>query len=186
MSAAKHLTETGCMKRNLGPFHSHWCALLEFHLKRKRLTGQAFALLIGKSQQVVHTYQTGKSRPPLDLVREWAERLGMTPHERDQFVTAAYEAWTPAPVWAKLVELEARALGAASHVRENGAVGELRKAVDDMMGVMRDVESLFYARNVPGGVEALRSKREEIGQAIRRLIERHMRPPPRPPPTTAG
>lgn len=173
------------MKGRRGAFYSHWCVLLEFHMRRKRLTGQAFAAIVGKAQPVFHAYYAGKTRPPLDLLNSWAEKLGLTPTERDQFVTAAYEAWTPGPIWARLVELEARAFGAASHVRDNGGVGELRRAVDEMMGALRDIEALFYSRNVPGGVEGIREKREEIGQQIRRLLEKHMRPPPRdPPPTT--
>jgi len=171
-------------RRNLGPFYSHWCVLLEFHLKRKRLTGQAFADRVRKSQQVVHAYQTGKTRPPLDLVRDWAEALGMTPPEREQFVTAAYEAWTPGPIWAKLVELESRATGAAAHVREGTELANLRGAVDEILATLRDVETVFYVQRVPGGLEEIRRKREEIGTAIRSILERHSKPPPRP--TTSG
>ncbi len=178
------LLGAGPMKRNLGPFYSHWCALLDFHLKRKRLTGQAFARLVRKSQQVIHGYQTGKSRPPLDVVRSWAAALGLSPHEREQFVTAAYEAWTPAPIWAKLLELEQRAYGAAGKVTEPGEVGILRAAVDEMAAVLREVETLFYTRSVPGGVDEIRRKRTEVGLAIRKLLEANTKAPSRktPPP----
>ena len=162
-----------------GPYYSHWCVLLEFHLKRKRLTGQAFARLVGRSQQVVHSYQTGKTKPPLELLREWTGKLAMTPMEREQFITAGYEAWTPGVVWAKLLELEAKAMASAEHVQDPGEVGQLRKTIEALLVVLREVEAIFYARSVPGGVEEIHRRRSEIGLAIREAIERHSRPPPR-------
>lgn len=170
-----------CMRQHHG-FFSHWCNLFEFHLKRRQLNATRFALLVGSSQQAVHGYLVGKSKPPLCLVDTWAAKLGLKGPERQQFVTAAYEAHTPGPIWNRLLELEAEARGLPAPSESiAGAVDALLESVAvvaKLVDILRDVEALFYARTVP--LHLVPSKRVQVGSVIREAIVRHGKPPPSP------
>lgn len=164
-----------CMTRHgrKHAFHSHWCVLLEFHLKRLRLSASAFATRVGRSQQIVNAYLVGRAKPPLDQMEIWAAMLSLRGAEREQFVLAAYEAWTPERIWRRLLELEARKEPAIPRP----ASPDLEWAViADLVALLKDVEALFYTRTVPH--EKIPALRVRVGAAIRTALERHDRPPP--------
>lgn len=162
-------------RRNTGPWYSHWCVLLDFHLKRKRLTGQGFAHMVGVSQQMVHAYATGKTRPPLDLVPHWSVKLSLNAAEQHQFMEAAYEAHTPEPIWARLIALENGSVPTKSAERVQRECDRCHAELADCVGILRDVEDLFYARVIP--FERMRSQRELVGVAVRQAIQRYARAP---------
>jgi transcriptional regulator with XRE-family HTH domain len=163
-------------RRNTGQWYSHWCVLLDFHLQRKRMSGQRFAHLVGISQQMVHSYATGKTRPPLDLVPQWANKLELNRGEASQFLEAAFEAHTPEPIWARLVALESGSMPPAQTDAAAKRRSDLcQAALADTVGILKEVEEMFYLRLVP--FEMLRQKRETLGVAVRAAIERYSRAP---------
>lgn len=155
-------------------WHSHWCVLFEFHLKRKRLTATAFAALAKRSQQSVHDYLVGKVRPPPDLMPVFADALGLRGTERDQFILSAWEAWTPEPVWKRLAAIEHKTMEPREPSKTEQELSICTSVVANLVAILQDVEALFYTRTVP--VHKLRERREEIGLRLRGAIERYARP----------
>lgn len=86
-------------------YEGYWCTLMAFHLARLRVSATELARRLGLSQQAIHTYLSGKARPPLKDLPKWCGALGLTAAECEQMLDAAYEAHTPAPVWEKLLAL---------------------------------------------------------------------------------
>ncbi len=157
-------------------FFSHWCVLLEFHLRRKRLSASALAQRLGRSQQAISGYLVGRAKPPLDDMGTWADALGLADPERQQFLDAAYEAYTPTRVWARVVELSAA--HAARPLPEAKVAADLdrcREVVAELVSVLVDVERVWFTRDVPvGDIPKVRAK---IGVLTRRAIERYSKGP---------
>lgn len=160
--------------RRYHAFHSHWCVLFEFHLKRKRLTTVSFANKVGRSQQSVHDYLVGKVRPPPDLMTTFADGLGLRGHEHDQFIQSAWEAWTPPVVWKRLAALEAKSYETREPTSVEQDLALCRSVVRNLIDILLDVESLFYTRSVP--LHKIKEKRDELGTSVRRAIERYAAP----------
>lgn len=166
-------------KRVTHGFHSHWCVLLEYHLKRRRLNVSNFAASVGRSQQVVHTYISGRARPPLELVAEWAAVLRLTPAEQTQFVQAAFEVHTPEVIWRRLMELEHGAERRALSNASQEILAELaarQKAVAELVSILQDLEALFLLRTVHHSKFA--AEKHRLTHLVRVAIEKHAKPPP--------
>jgi transcriptional regulator with XRE-family HTH domain len=158
-------------------FYSGWCRLFDFHLKRLGLSASAFAERANRSQQAIHSYLSGRARPPLDQVPIWAAMLGLQGAERERFVSAAAEAHVPQLIWRRLQELERAAKAAGpppppSEIQDRLTLAE--GAIAELVELLRELEALFYTRTVP--VDRIRPVRELLGVGIRRAIERHARP----------
>jgi transcriptional regulator with XRE-family HTH domain len=89
-------------------YYSVWCATFQAHLKRKGLTQEAFARMVGRPQQTIQAFLSGRNKPPLELIIPWADALKLRGAEREQFVTLAYEPHTPPAVWSMLEDLQAQ------------------------------------------------------------------------------
>lgn len=155
-------------------YHSHWCTLLEFHLKRKRMTVSEFARLAKRSQQSVHAYYVGKTRPPVDLMPLFCDVLGLRGSERDQFIIAAWESWTPEVVWKRLMTLESKSHEPRPRDQLEEDLALARAVIQKLIGIMQRIEELFYTRTVP--MHKIRESRENLGLEIRRAIEQHAKP----------
>lgn len=159
-------------------FYGRWCQLFDFHLKRLRWSASDFALKAHVSQQAVHSYLCGRLRPPLRHVPVWAAMLGLRGEERDRFISAAQEAHVPPLVWKRLQELEKAARGASTSSSDAELRDQLTLAegiVQELIGLLRELEALFYTRTIP--VDRIASIRTQLGVAVRRAIERYARSP---------
>ncbi len=155
-------------------FFSKWCTLFEFHLKRLRWSASDFATRANRSQQAIHSYLCGRARPPLDQVPIWAAMLGLRGEERDRFVSSAAEAHVPPPVWRRLQDLErATRAGPGEPTAMETRIVLAEGAIQELVGILRDIEGLFYMRDVP--VDRIAAVRSHLGTAIRRAIERYAR-----------
>lgn len=156
-------------------YHTHWCTLFEFHLKRKRMSVSEFARLSKLSQQSVHGYYVGKVRPPIDRIQSFADVLGLRGSERDQFQLAAWEAWTPEVVWKRLMDCEQRKTPerTPSELEQDLLVSQA--VIAKLVDILRRIEALFYTRSV--AMHKIRETRELLGGEIRRAIERHSAAP---------
>jgi hypothetical protein len=160
-------------------FYSRWCQLFDFHLKRLRWSASDFALALKAhvSQQAIHSYLCGRLRPPLQHVPVWAAMLGLRGEERDRFVNAAQEAHVPPLVWKRLLELEKTAKEATEATSDRDLRDRLTLAegiVQELIGLLGELEALFYTRTVP--VDRIAAVRAQLGQAVRRAIERYAKP----------
>ncbi len=158
-------------------FYSGWCRLFDFHLRRLGWSASGFAEKAHRSQQAIHSYLSGRARPPLDQVPIWAAMLGLQGAERDRFVAAAAEAHVPPLIWKRLQELERQAKAAGPPPAPSDLEIQLRlseAALAGVVDILRDVEGLFYTRTVP--LDRIASVRSVLGAAIRRSIERYAKP----------
>ncbi len=159
-------------------FHGAWCRLFEFHLKRLGLPASSFAVRAKRSQQAIHSYLSGRARPPLDQLQIWSAMLGLHGEERERFVLAGAEAHVPPPIYRRLVELERLSLEAKaakappSELRDRLTLAE--GVVRELVGLLRELESLFFRRMLP--VEQIRAERAKLEVATRRAIERYSKP----------
>lgn len=90
--------------------HKHytaWCAYMAFLLKERKLNQSSFADLMRVKPQVIQTYLSGRSKPPLDEMIHWCEVLKLPKHESERMRWLALESYTPSAVWEKIASLEA-------------------------------------------------------------------------------
>ncbi len=157
-------------------FFSHWCVLLDFHLRRKRISASALASKLGRSQQAISGYLVGRAKPPLDDMGKWADALGLGDAERQQFLDAAYEAYTPARVWARVVELSAaQASRPLPEAKVAADLDRCRDVVAELVAVLTDVERIWFTRDIP--TADIPKVRARIGVLTRRAIERYGKAP---------
>ncbi len=154
-------------------FYSHWCGLLDFHLKRLGWTASGFAVKVGRSQQGIHAYLSGRARPPLKQVPVWAAMLGLKGSERDRFIEAAQEAHVPAVVWARLQALErgVAPVSESTDPAQRDRLASAERGLAEVVELLTTAEALFYTRTVP--VDRLRAMRDNLGTAIRAAIVRY-------------
>ncbi len=175
MPGGQKPNQVGGEMRREHAFYGAWCRLFEFHLKRLGLPASSFAVRAKRSQQAIHSYLSGRARPPLDQLTIWAAMLGLHGEERERFVLAGAEAHVPQPIYRRLVELERLALEAKaakappSELRDRLTLAE--GVVAELVGLLRDVESLFFLRMLP--VDRIRAERQRLQPAVRRAIERY-------------
>lgn len=155
-------------------YHSHWCTLFEFHLRRKRLSVSEFSRLAKRSQQSVHGYSVGKVRPPVELMDSFCDVLGLRGSEREQFRLSAWEAWTPEPVWKRLMDLESKTAPPRTQSQTEQDLAVAQAVIAKLIGILRAIEDLFYARTVP--MHKIREARENLGLEVRRAIQNHAKP----------
>ncbi len=159
-------------------FYSDWCRLFDFHLRRLNWPAAAFALKVGRSQQAIHSYLSGRARPPLDQVPIWAAMLGLHGEERERFLTSAQEAHVPVVTWRRLSELEHQATTAKRQSASPSALRDeltlCRGVVAELVGLLSEVEALFFTRTVQ--IDRVAQVRAHLQTATRRAIERYARP----------
>lgn len=86
--------------------HTAWCAYMAFLLKERRLNQSTFADLLRVKPQVIQTYISGRSKPPLDELLNWCEVLKLPRQESERMRWLALESYTPTAVWEKINGLE--------------------------------------------------------------------------------
>lgn len=150
--------------------------MLDFHLRRKRLSASALAVKLGRSQQAVSGYLVGRIKPPLEDMAKWSDALGLEGQERQQFLDAALEAYTPSKVWARVVELSAAQ--ASRPLPESKVVADLdrcREVVAELVSILVDVERIWFTRDIAlGDIPKVRAR---VGAMTRRAIERYSKGP---------
>jgi multidrug resistance efflux pump len=119
-----------------------------------------FAYQAGVSQQMLHAYITGRSKPPLDSLEHFCGILKLNDADRQQFVWLAQQPYTPSLVWERLTQCEERLREASAQlanaeqevvrVRTQLAevVAELTGAQKDTLGLaakLAEVQSEFLA-----------------------------------------
>lgn len=86
--------------------HSAWCAYMSFLLKERKLNQSSFADLLRIKPQVVQTYISGRSKPPLEELSHWCETLKLSKAESEKMRWLALESYTPSVVWEKIAALD--------------------------------------------------------------------------------
>jgi transcriptional regulator with XRE-family HTH domain len=88
-------------------YRCSWGSFVLFLLESRGWSQADLGERLGMAQGQVSNYINGRSKPPLGELEGWAKALKLNVSERERLTWLALEPWTPAPVWAKIRELEA-------------------------------------------------------------------------------
>lgn len=115
------------------PLDTAWCHLTKGFMARRRISQTRLAELLKVSQAYVWQCLTGRCRPPINQFAEWEQALRLSPEEAHTFRWTALEAYTPAAVWSRIVELEESLDSATLQLRElGGQLGRLSSRLADL------------------------------------------------------
>jgi chromosome segregation ATPase len=79
---------------------------MAFLLKERKLNQSSFADLLRTKPQVIQTYISGRSKPPLEELLHWCETLKLSKLESEKMRWLALESYTPTVVWEKIAGLD--------------------------------------------------------------------------------
>lgn len=89
-------------------YATDWCDLLRDYMISLKLTARELARMLRTKHQLISYYLSGRSKVPLALLPRLTEALNLNAKQAAEFQWLALEAYTPAVVWARIVDLEKR------------------------------------------------------------------------------
>ena len=91
-----------------------WCHQTIAYYRRRGWDQIEAADRLGVSQQMLSAYVTGRTRPPVERLGEWADTLRLSQEERRTWLWQALESHTPAVIWERLRDAETALLDLAA------------------------------------------------------------------------
>lgn len=155
-------------------------AVLAAVLERRGMNLSDFGRLVGLSQQRISFYHRGVSKPPLELIEEWADKLKLVEGpERDALTLAAYRAHRWGGVWKRFQLMQEKLSKAATPTDADTAakLSEAGRSIAHLAGLLHEVKTLFFSSELPP-YQAIPERRKKLKAGVEKAVLEHWRPEP--------